>query len=277
MNSTKPQINEQYLLRIFAKVNKLNNVPSQSKPILIIKYGPPASGKGSAGVRQVIESFNYPSSSYININVDDVVESIKKFKNNSRKVLNNKGLTTAEQINNLLNKATNENAKRFSKAYVNTRFNKNLSIPKQMDLLLQNAVNARKNITFETTGATGFPFWLFKYINGLEKYDIRIIFPLVECSEGWRRYKKRPTNSYLRGNVFRFGVSKRAYAEGYIKSYNEFLKAENILKKDRKFSGKVKSIVVDQDASTNNPGLYRPAIRSYVHKCKIWARAQGVM
>lgn len=279
MNNTT--INQKYLLRIFSKVNKLNNVPTQERPVFIIKYGPPASGKGSRGVKSVIESFGHPLNSYIDINVDDVVESLNTFKKDSRKILNAKGLTTAEQINQILNKATNKNAENFSKPYFTTRFNKRLAIPNQMDLLMKNAIIARKNISFETTGGTGFPSWIFDvFKEGLKNYDIKFIFPLVDCSEGWSRYKRRPTNSYLRGGVFRFGSSKKQYIQQYIKSYNEFLNGE-IAMRSGKYGGVGKNaryFVIPRTGTglISNSSKYRPVVRMLIGEAKSWGKSQGI-
>ena len=86
----------------------VNQVPNPTgRPKFIIKYGPSASGKGSAAVRRVIEGFGDPITSYINIGVDDVVESSQAFKNMSHAVIQK--LVTSpspKKFNNFLEHAT---------------------------------------------------------------------------------------------------------------------------------------------------------------------------
>ena len=255
-------LNERYLMRIFANANKLNNIPSQTNPVLIIKYGPPASGKGSQYVKDVIKSFGFPPDSYININVDDVVESLNIYKTQSRKTLQNKGVNpndTVEKINKILNKASNQNASNFLLPYTNIRFNPKLNIPKQMDALMKNAIIGKKNITFETSGATGFPFWIFENMEGLNNYNIKCLFPLLPVSQGWSRYKNRAITSYKKGGVFRFGLTKIKYKENYLKSYKQFLNGEQKLR-----NLKSSFHVIDSDGKQHNKN-YRDIIQTYIN------------
>ena len=104
----------------------MNNFPNPETPKLIIKYGPPASGKGSAEVKNLIQSFGDPLSSYVNINVDDVVDSTLYFKKRSVDLVhslvknpNNATLTA------FLNNASVDAVKNFADVYTNVRFTKN--------------------------------------------------------------------------------------------------------------------------------------------------------
>ena len=207
---------------------RVSNVPGPSggkRPKFVIKYGPPASGKGSAGVRAVMKKFGDPLSSYINISVDDVVESTQAFKNRSRALVNSllKNPTNAN-FNAFLNHATAEQVKAFASAYTSVRFGKNMTGAnfgaKLNDVLIQ-ALEAGKNITFETTGALKFPSWIWStYKDLLRKYRIYIIFPMVPFEETWRRYKKRPANAYRNGvSGFRFASTKSQLRQDYVSSY----------------------------------------------------------
>jgi hypothetical protein len=220
------QITVNSLLRLFAaNARTLNNVPNPSgKPKFIIKYGPPASGKGSAMVRSIIEKLGDPLNSYININVDDAVEATNLFKNKSRALVNNLAVKpNSKDFNAFLNKASIKEVEKFSKAYTDIRFGKNskgVDIGMKMDNLLQQAVAAHKNVTFETTGGNGFPSWIWSWLkSNLKDYQIVLIFPTVPFQETWRRYKSRPTKNYMAGGGFRFASTKQQLRQTYRSSY----------------------------------------------------------
>jgi len=220
------QITENSLARLFSGNNRrVNNLPTPSgSPKFIIKYGPPASGKGSGPVRGVIESLGDPISSYININVDDAVESTQVFKNRSRALVNRLLVKpNSPDFNTFLNKASVNQVAAFSKAYTNVRFSKNtrgMDIGAKMDNLLKQALQAKKNVTFETTGGGGFPSWIWDWLGPLlSGYKIVVIFPTVPFEETWRRYKMRPTQAYKNGGGFRFGSTKSQLRKVYRDSY----------------------------------------------------------
>ena len=91
------------------------------------------------------------------------------------------------------------------------------------------AIEKGKNITFETTGGTGFPDWLWeKERINLERknYEIIVIFPTIDFETTWARYKKRPINSLLRGHGgFRFASTKNQLSNTYKKSYTFMINA----------------------------------------------------
>lgn len=226
-------ITENSLSKIFTlNRRKVNNLPTPTEPKFIIKYGPPASGKGSDAVKSLITSLGDPLNTYININVDDAVESTEMFTSSSRDLVNNiiksKNLTN---FNKFLNNATPEQVAKFSKIYTNIRFGKNnkgRTIGNKMDNLLMQALKAKKNITFETTGGTKFPYWLWTDLQHLiTGYKIVIIFPIVPFEETWRRYKMRPIQTYIKGGGFRFGSSKNQLRDTYSNSYKNFIKFIN--------------------------------------------------
>lgn len=277
--NNKLVINQQYLLRIFSKVNKLNNVPTQNRPVFIIKYGPPASGKSSQPMINVIKSFGYELNTYIHVNVDDVVESIKTFQNESMKMFQ-KRLTTNKlkdqnQIIKILNNVSNNNAKMLFTPYVSIRYNSRLNIENRIDELMKHAIMARKNISFETTGSTSFPFWIFNVLQpGINKYQIKILFPLVDCSEGWRRYKARAVKSYVQNKSVRFGLSRRQYTEQYIKSYKNFLKGKIGMNSGRHglVARNAKYFVVSRKGKIMKyMSEYMPIINKLSNEAKVWA------
>jgi hypothetical protein len=229
MESLREQLNtvtENSLARMFTE-NKvtLSNLPrATGKPIFVIKYGPPASGKGSGAVRQIIENLGQPLRSYMNFNVDDVVESTQYFNKTSRDLVNNLLVRpNSANFNKFLNKASVDEVAKFSKVYTDVRFAKNSSgrnIGAKMDDLLKRAVEKGVNITFETTGGGSFPSWIWGWLQkDLKKYKIVIVFPTVPFNEIWRRYKMRPTQQYLRGGGFRFASTKAQVRKVYRDSY----------------------------------------------------------
>lgn len=199
---------------------------------MIIKYGPAASGKGSVGVTKAILGFGHELKTYINFNVDDVVESFEKFTKNSRSTLDGilrKYKKEPKNLINLLNNLSQQNTETLSKPYFDIRFNKALNIAKKSDTIMANAMNKKINITFETTGSYGFPFWLWE-LKGIEDYQVKFIFPLVEIDNGWRRYKARAIQSYENGKAFRFFSTKEEYKNNHIKSYTNFMENIKFLK-----------------------------------------------
>lgn len=271
LQSQNVQINEQYLMSIFTKVKSLKEVPTQESPVFVIKYGPPASGKGSTHVKNVIARFGKSEKSYIDINVDDIVESLESYKTDSRKTLMNKGITQYtpfKNIDELLNQTTNNNAKKYLKPYIDIRSRDNMKKLNKnkmtlVDRLIQKAIKGKKNIILETSGVSGFPFWIFSVFKGLDFYNIHFVFPLIEMNEGWKRYKKRAIDSFLRGGVFRFGLSKEKYKEFYINSYNKFMAGKEILKKLEKIKNNVNFHVISK-GKVLEPGNQTSTIKQYL-------------
>ena len=216
------------LLKLFTKTP---SKPS-AHPKIVIKYGPPAAGKGSAEVRKLIEGFGDPIDSYININVDDVVESTAYFKNKSRALVNTiLKNPTQQNLNAFLNTAPVNEVQKFAKVYTDVRFTPNtkgLNIGTKLDTVLGKVIEAGTNITIETTGINGFPNWLWKnYRESLEhkKYTIIVIFPTVDFQTTWLRYKTRPIQSYKSGGGFRFASTKTQLLNQYKKSYASMMDA----------------------------------------------------
>lgn len=223
------------LFIVQTKINKEQNRRIESlpeptgQPKLVIKYGPPASGKSS--INPLVERIGGdPIRSYININIDDAVESTEYFKRRSRiaiqRLVGNRN-PTEQMLRNFLNKATNKEISKIGKVYENVRKAKNLSGSKfsdKIDTLIQKAVKAGKNIMFETTGTNAFPNWLFSYIDG-KNYKAFIIFPMAPFQLTWQRYKNRPVRNYLTGGGFRFASSKSNLAQTYRLSYSHFINA----------------------------------------------------
>jgi len=238
-------MNEAKMLNLFVKNKTIKKLftgrSGGKKPVLVVKYGPPASGKGSPPTRKAIESLGVRYDKMIHFNVDDVIESLEQFKGASRQqlkttfeYLTNNSLPPNKMMKKLetnLNKIGKDQIDDFSKIYFNTRNtpinNKGTKVGQLMDDMMSKAMVMGLDISMETTGSFSFPDWLFsdpKLQPYIDKYQVVFVFPTVKCSTAWRRYKRRPIESYMRDGPFRFGSTKVGFANQYIKSYKAFIK-----------------------------------------------------
>lgn len=220
--------------------NFLNKKNTKTPPIFVIKYGPPASGKGHEKVRNIIKNQGHDLDSYININIDDVIEShLTNFSQKSKKLINNILDNKKKHINDMTNKNYNEKfTKQFSVLYFEERkkeyMHENETLSRKLDRIMVQSINNNKNIIFETTGGFGTFEWMFNGSGGkfwetsvnkkqLKTYKIIVIFPIVSKNIMWDRYKKRAINSYKSGKGFRFTSTKLNLFDQYDRSYNNFL------------------------------------------------------
>jgi len=283
--------------------SRVSNLPRVSRPKLVIKWGPPASGKGSQAVREAISDLGEPYTTYLNINIDAIVESANYFKNTSRQALVNflksrgvKNVTTLgnENISKILNEVTAAEAKKLGKAYGNVRFarlyessalsappirgrsSKELTLSNKQDALLDQALASRRNVTVETTGSAlhgnSWPRWLIDKLNQPEvkqhNYKVVFVFPLVPFAESWRRYRLRPIQSFMSGGGFRFASSRTDLRTTYIQSYTNF---KNILGNEAQYSHIDKVVVLDPTNrarnvkyNSNNTRVRKTAARSNI-------------
>lgn len=204
-------------------------------PITIIKYGPPASGKGSTFVKKKIrEILNTNQNIPTQINANGKITFIKSYTNsygNTRQLVNinmNKPIeSNPEYIEATTKQKTQLQTEYGKNLYLNKLTTKNTEkmynlYSKYAQSIYQLATNelkgANKNgadVIIETTGQRGLPDWL--EINEYRKYHI--IFPIIPFETLWKRYKNRANT----GKVFRILSTKEQLREVYIKSYNEFL------------------------------------------------------
>lgn len=247
MSQERLAINEAKLVNLFIKnetikgiYHKGSNRQSTSPPILVVKYGPPASGKGSLPTRKAIESLGVPYDKMIHFNVDDVIESLEQFKGASRshleqtfKYLTYNSLSDTNKTRKLkanLNMIGKNNIGDFSNIYFEARRlpinDMGTEVGQLIDTMTGKAMKSNLNVSIETTGSFSFPNWLFsdpKITPYIDNYEVVFVFPTVDCETAWSRYKRRPINSYMAGNPFRFGSTKVDFAEQYIDSYNAFI------------------------------------------------------
>jgi len=140
--------------------------PANNDPLFVVKYGPPGSGKSSTNVYNAIKKLGLPLTSYIDINQDTLVESLKPYQKNH----------------------TRYNELRYQKN------KKGLSLHEKSTILLKKAVNARANIIIEITGGYEEPNgplgWIHKMLRDTS-YKLIVVMPQVEIETILKRLEKR--------------------------------------------------------------------------------------
>lgn len=217
---------------------RLGNVTpvNNAKPNFIIKWGPPASGKGSDLVKRAISKLGHPLSSYIQFGVDDAVEATTYFQkvsaNQAREYF--KGMKSANNMIAKLDTITQSNANMFGKTYSNARVarnNENKRFGNKLDEAMTRAIEEGRNITFETTGgaqsaagAPAWPSWIWRGKRDFfQKYNLIIVFPMRPFLQTWMSYRKRAVDMYTKtGLGFRFSSTKSRLSQEYFNSYRNF-------------------------------------------------------
>jgi hypothetical protein len=207
------------------------------KAITIIKYGPPASGKGSEFVKNKIKEIlkteqNIPTQtnlttfkkSYtnslnitrqlVNINMNKPVESNPKYVESTQQMkqyIKNKFRVT-DNSTDYLNKLRIKNTAEMYRLY--GKYAKPLYNLSNKEIEEANANSA--DVIIETTGQRGLPNWL-----KIREYrEYHIIFPIISFETLWKRYKNRAN----KGEAFRILSTKEQLRKVYLDSYYFFLK-----------------------------------------------------
>jgi len=74
------EITEDVIENTFCNGSTIESLPVQPKPIFVLKWGPPGSGKSSAKMEEFIRSLGVPLNSYMNYNSDDIFERMMLFR-----------------------------------------------------------------------------------------------------------------------------------------------------------------------------------------------------
>lgn len=246
----------------------------QGKSITIIKYGPPASGKGSLFVKNKIKEIlktreNIPTQtnlttfqktyttkmhknrSLVNINMNNPIESNPEYRNAT---MEQKRVLKEKYGNSYLNALTTNNTKNMYNLYSKHA----QSIYQLATKELEGANTNGADVIIETTGQHGLPNWL----KIRKDREYHIIFPIISFETLWKRYKNRAN----KGPVFRILSTKEQLREVYIKSYTEFLK--NYLENKR-----FKVYVLDNEGNNvkflnTNSGEARNKIENIIKEAK---------
>tara|TARA_B100000575_G_C23142004_1_gene664871 strand:- start:5 stop:1246 length:1242 start_codon:yes stop_codon:yes gene_type:complete len=186
----KPNITVKHALDYWNNISKGKN---PIKPRFYIKYGPPASGK-SLIMKSVTKKDNIDENDIISIDVDDIIKSNKDYQDDIAKIeASGKSQEEKNKLKILLY---------FSWRSVNTRdsgFNKTFDFvgggDLMSDLVLDNALNQRFNIEWETTG--GSVNWTIREIRRIKNlgYSTVLVYPLVPLQQLIERVRGRTTQT----------------------------------------------------------------------------------
>ena len=74
------QFDLETIQRILCNGKLIEDLPIQTEPIFILKWGAPGSGKSSEKINEVVRSFGYPLDSYFNFNSDTLFETFLPYR-----------------------------------------------------------------------------------------------------------------------------------------------------------------------------------------------------
>lgn len=170
------------------KLTKLNSeeIHSYDRPYFIVLYGPPGSGKSSS--TPLIEDLGVPFNQYVTVILDDMITSVRKYRNVTKKLKENHN---AQRITN------GQFWYGIGKIFNKTRVEKKPggeSINTMRTNVLVEALANNKNIIYETTGASkgGQDFLVMLLKNAIpENYRVVILYPMVSLEQLKERVKSR--------------------------------------------------------------------------------------
>jgi hypothetical protein len=73
-------ITEEEIERVFCNGKRMEDLPTTEKPVFVYKWGPPGSGKSSSKVLGAVEQIGYPLDNYVNVDIDQIYESLMPFR-----------------------------------------------------------------------------------------------------------------------------------------------------------------------------------------------------
>jgi hypothetical protein len=203
------------------KYESLESVPYDKQPLLIIKYGPPASGKGSENVAKEIENLGVNLNNFIVFEIDRIIESLENYRQETMNVYKSEN-----KNNNKMEKS--------SKIYFSKRKNKSSgkSLNDQFEDFMIKSIKDRKNIIFETTGGSfndNNPIkWLLELVKKEEiklasPYKIILIYPIVTKDIIVDRVAKRASEQITRNPPFYRTMSKENLSQQIENSKHNFM------------------------------------------------------
>lgn len=74
------QIHEKEIIHVFSNGKTLAELPSDERPLFVLKWGPPGSGKSSAKVNTFIAKLGVPQEDYLNYSSDSILENLIPFR-----------------------------------------------------------------------------------------------------------------------------------------------------------------------------------------------------
>jgi hypothetical protein len=238
---------------IFCRGKRLSEMETYPDPYLIIRYGPTGSGKSSRVVKDEIEALGRPYHTYVEVEIDDLVEPIESFRAKSMNLKNqaNKNITANTTRANSIRSQLLKNT---SKAYFNTRRNTKNSrlqtLEQKREDVLERALKGSHNVIYDTTGGTyaaskppSFQKVIEKALHFNPKYKVVVIYPIVSKDQLAIRVVKRAENKSNRGKTDRpiyRGVNTSGLSEAIENAHKNF--TEHIL--PQMLTGRIYKIVV---------------------------------
>jgi hypothetical protein len=177
--------------------------PAKGDPMFVVKYGPPGSGKSSERVYTAIKKLGPPIASYVDINQDTLVESIKEYQKNH---------TQYNRLRSQKNK-------------------KGLSLYEKSKIVLKKAIQARANIIIEITGGReeepkGPLEWIYKLLKETP-YKLIIIMPTVPLETILKRLETRNRKRKVEEVTIEYKWSLQNF-DKFIKPYHKVILVNNV-------------------------------------------------
>jgi hypothetical protein len=246
-------------LKIFTGGRGIHALPSPTdkKPIFVMLFGPPGSGKTTA-LSKVESLTSLNSEDAVIISLDALVESVSSFRSNTA-VIGQHALNAKARGNQA---TINENFKAAAKPYLGIMMAKTNKRPGvvngakvAMNLneirkeALRISVEAGKNIIYERTAAKDlFEKEIFPLLG--EQYRIFVIYPRVSEDVLKVRLAERPFNHLKRNPPF-FRVVTPSMAGRFITDSEDYLKRIIQFKQTGRIEG---VFILDGDVVTNVQG-----------------------
>lgn len=250
---------------IFTRGKGVEGIPSPEKPIFVLLFGTPGSGKSTA-LRKMKQMTELNPDDAVQINLDSLIESLQPFRNATRKIatnmLNQKGFidyNSANQntISEIAGKASGPylSMMRSKKNNRPGRIGKPLSYsPNELRfLILEKALAHGKNIIYERTVSDAKKDTLasevFEKIQSSGKpYEVYIIYTKIDDESQLReRLRKRPLAMLKRDPPFFRGVPP-SLAGKFINAHEEYFRK---YLQPRIEAGEAKGRVVFSDGREN--------------------------
>jgi len=238
---------------IFCRGKRLSKMPTYSEPYLIIRYGPTGSGKSSKIVKDEIEALGPRYNTYVEVEIDDLVEPIESFRAKSMDLKNQANKNTRANRKRA-NSIRSQLLKNTSKAYFNTRRNtknkREQTLEQKREDVLERALKGSHNVIYDTTGGTykpgkqpSFQTVIQKALSYNPKYKVVVVYPIVSEPQLKNRVVKRAEYKSNRSKTSRpiyRGVNTSSLPEAIENAHKNF--TEHLL--PQMLTGRIYKIVV---------------------------------
>lgn len=186
--------------RIIGRGRLFSEIPKANTPHLIVKLGPPGSGKSSDITNKEVTNLGVNINDTVLFDVDSILASSVKFRNATRHIRN--GYTSKNFNKELYTKLSN-----IHQSYIRTRkilhINRSTlktirtkTIGEHMNTLLAESIKMRLNIIIELTSK--YDKVIMPHYNNLRKkgYKIVVIYPVVSLDTLKSRIMSRGESYY---------------------------------------------------------------------------------